>query len=121
MEIEVLKSGSFKNVISSREALAGIGRNTKEMIPLLKAKGSKLNALTRMMSCLPPGAIGFLMSNVVFSPKSMPAALVAHNHYKVGPAIQEMISEARKYGIKTPRLHAVEGLIGLRDCGSSPQ
>lgn len=111
MEIEVLKSGSFKKVISSPEALAGIGRNMKELIPILKAKGSKLDILTRVVSTLPPSVVGFLMSNIVYSPKSMPYALVEHNHFKVGYAVQEVISEARKHGIKAPRLYAVDSLI----------
>lgn len=111
MEVEVLKSGSFKKVISSPEALAGIGRNVKEMIPVLKAKGSKLDVMTRVVSALPPRVVGFLMSNVIFSPNSMAYALVAHNHFKVGYAVKEVISEARKHGIKAPRLYAVESLI----------
>jgi 2-dehydropantoate 2-reductase len=111
MEIEVLKSGSFEKVISSPEALVGIGRNMKEIIPVLKAKGSKPDVMTKVMSGLPPRVVGFLMSNVVFSPKSMAYALVAHNHYKVGYAVQEVISEARKHGINAPRLYAVESLI----------
>jgi 2-dehydropantoate 2-reductase len=111
MEVEVIKSGSFKKVVSSYESLVGIARNTKEMIPVIKAKDSKLNVLTRVMSSLPPSVIGFLMRKVIFSPKSMPYALIAHNHYRVGPAVQEIISEARKYGISVPRLYAVENLI----------
>lgn len=111
MEVEVLKSGSFERVISSTESLAGIGRNMKEIIPVLKAKGSKLDVMTRLMSNLPPRVVGFLMSNVVFPPKSMTYALVAHNHTKVGYAVQEVISEARKHGIEVPRLYDVESLI----------
>ncbi|WP_379156219.1 ketopantoate reductase family protein [Paenibacillus sp. sgz5001063] len=111
MEVEVLKSGSFEKVASSPEALAGIGHNMKEMIPVLKAKGSKLDVLTRVLSSLPPRVVGLLMSKVVFSPKSMAYALVKHNHFKVGYAVQEVISEAREHGIKTPRLCAVESLI----------
>jgi 2-dehydropantoate 2-reductase len=41
----------------------------------------------------------------------MSYALVAHNHYKVGYAVQEVTTDARKYGIKTPRLYDVESLI----------
>lgn len=111
MELEVLKSGSFAKVISSREALDGLGRDLKEMIPVLKAKGSKLDVMTKVVGGLPPRVVGFLMSNVVFSPKSMSYALVEHNHYKVGYAVQEVITDARKYGIKAPRLYAVESLI----------
>ncbi|MGB8455334.1 MAG: hypothetical protein WCD89_23750 [Anaerocolumna sp.] len=59
----------------------------------------------------PEALVGFLLSNVIFSPKSMTYALVAHNHTKVGYTVQEVISEARKHGIKTPRLYEVENLI----------
>ena len=111
MEVEVLKSGSFEKVISSPEALVGIGRNIREIIPVLKAKDSNLDVMTKVMSGLPPKVVGFLMRNVVFSPKSMTYALVAHNHTKVGYAVQEVISEARKHGIKAPRLYDVESLI----------
>jgi len=111
MEVEVLKSGSFKKVISSPEALAGFARNINEMVPVLKAKGAKLDVMTKVLSSLPPRFVGFLMSNLVYSPKSMPYALQAHNHYKVGYSVQEVLSEARKHGIKTPRLDEVESLI----------
>ena len=111
METEVLKSGSFKEVISSREALEGIGRNMKEMIPVLKARGSKLDVMTKLLSGLPPRIVGLLMSHVVFSPKCISYSLVAHNHFKVGYAVQEVITDARRYGIKTPRLSEVESLI----------
>lgn len=111
MEVEVLKNGSFKKVISSREALDGLGRNLKEIIPVLKAKGSKLDFLTIVLSSLPPNVVSFLMSHVVFSPKSMAYALMAHNHFKVGYSVQEVITAARKYGIKAPRLYEVESLI----------
>ena len=111
MEVEVLKSGSFAKVISSREALDGLGWDLKEIIPVLKAKGSKLDVMTKVLGGLPPRVVGFLMRHVVFSPKSMPYALVAHNHFKVGYAVQEVISEARKHGIKAPRFYDVESLI----------
>ncbi len=111
MEVEVLKSDSFKKVISSREALDGLGRDLKEMIPVLKAKGSKLDVMTKVLSVLPPKVFSFLMSHVVFSPKSMSYALQAHNHFKVGYAVQEVITDARKFGIKAPRLYEVESLI----------
>lgn len=104
MEAEVLKHGSFKKVISSREALNGVAQNLNEIVPVLKARGSKLDLLTIVLSSLPPKIVDFLMSHVVFSPKSMAYALMVHNHFKVGYAVQEVIRSARKYGIKTPRL-----------------
>lgn len=111
MEVEVLKSGSFEKVISSPGALVGIGRNMKEIIPVLKAIGSTPDVMTKAMSALPPGVVGFLMRHVIFSPKSMSYVLVAHNHAKVGYAVQEVLSDAKKHGIKTPRLDEAESLI----------
>ncbi|WP_430535736.1 2-dehydropantoate 2-reductase N-terminal domain-containing protein [Listeria rocourtiae] len=111
MEMEVLKSGSFKKVVSSSESLAGIGSNMRELRLVLKAKGSQLGALTRILNVLPPKVVGFFLSKLVFSPQSISYALVEHNHYQVGPAVREMVVEARKYGIEAPRLYAVEKLI----------
>jgi 2-dehydropantoate 2-reductase len=111
MEIEVLKSGSFEKAVSSRKALTGIALNTKEMIPLLEATGAKLDTLTKIVNFLPPRVFGFLMNKVVYSPKGIMHAIVAHNRYKVGPSVREMIAEARKHGITAPRLYAVESLI----------
>ena len=110
MEIEILKNGSFKEAVTSREALDGIASNMKEIIKVLKAKGSKINVMTRFLGGLPPRAVGFLMSKVM-SPKGMSYALVGHNHFKVGYAVREVIADARKYGIKAPRLYEAESLI----------
>ena len=110
MEIEVLKSGSFKNAVSSREALSGIGSNVKEIIKVLQAKGSKIDVMTWLLGSLPPRTVGFIMSRVM-KPGSMNYAAVEHNHFKVGYAVAEVIADARKYGIKAPRLYEVESLI----------
>jgi Ketopantoate reductase len=110
MEIEVLKSGSFEQVVNSRIALDGIGSNMKEIIRVLKAKGSKIGVMARVFGAIPPRIAGFIMSNVM-SPKGMSYALVKHNHFKVGYAVREVIADARKYGINAPRLYDVESLI----------
>lgn len=59
MEVEVLKSGSFKAVVSSPESLAGIGSNMKEIVRVLKAKGAKLDVLSKILNVLPPKMVGF--------------------------------------------------------------
>ena len=110
MEIEVLKTGSFKKAVTSREALAGIGSNMKDIIKVLKAKDSKIGVMTKVLGGLPPGAVGFLMSRVM-SPKGMSYALLCHNHFKVGYAVREVIADARKFGLNVPRLYEVESLI----------
>jgi len=110
MEIEVLKNGSFKSVITSRQSLAGVGRNMKEIIKVLRAKGSKIDLMTGTIGVLPAKVVGFMMGSVM-SPKGMRYAAVEHNHFKVGYAVREVIADARRYGIKAPRLYAVEKLI----------
>ncbi len=111
MEVEVLRWGSFKEVVTTQEALVDMSHCIREMIPILKAKGSQPDAQTRIISLFPPKLFGFIMRKVVFSPKGMPYAAILHNHYQVGASVKEMIAEARKHGIKAPRLYAVESLI----------
>ncbi|MDR1060018.1 MAG: ketopantoate reductase family protein, partial [Clostridiales bacterium] len=111
MEIEVLRSGSFKAAAASREALVNMSHSVREMIPILKAKGSRPDAQTKLLSLFPPKLFGFIMGNLVFSPKGMPYAVVEHNHYQVGASVKEMIAEAKKRGINAPRLFAAESLI----------
>jgi 2-dehydropantoate 2-reductase len=114
MEAEAIKSGGFGKAVSLYEACIGIAHNTREIIPVLKAKGAKIYASTGMLGYLPPSVVGFLMNRIVFSPKGMPYALMQHNHYEAGAAVREIISEAKKHGIKTPRLQAAAELIAER-------
>lgn len=110
MEIEVLKSGSFEKAVASRKSLNGIGSNMKEIIQVLKAKGSKIGVMAWIFSSIPSRGVGFLMSKVM-SPKGLSYSLVKHNHFKVGYAVREVIADARKHGINAPRLYDVERLI----------
>lgn len=110
MEVEVIKSGSFKNVASSRMALNGIGKNTKEMLPVLQASGTKPDMLISIIGSLPPKMVGLLMS-MVLSPKGAPYAAIQYNNYPVGPAVLEIIAEAQKHNIPTPRLSAAASLL----------
>lgn len=118
MEIEVLKCGSFKAVVTSQEALVNMSHSIREMIPILKAAGSQPDAQTKLLSFFPPRLFGFIMGNLVFSPKGMPYAAVEHNHYQVGASVAEMISEAGKYGIDAQRLYAAESLIERKNVNS---
>ena len=111
MEVEVLRCGSFKTAVASREALVDMSHCIREMIPVLKAKGSQPDVQTKLLSLIPPKMFAFIMSKAVFSSKGMPYAAIEHNNYKVGASVAEMIAEARKYGINAPRLYAAEGLI----------
>ena len=111
MEISVLRSGSFKTVVTSQKALADMSHSIREMIPILKAKGSKPDAQSKLLTLFPPKLFGFIMRNLIFSPKGMPYAVVEHNHYQVGASVKMMIEEARKYGINAPRLYEAERLI----------
>lgn len=111
METEVLKMGSFENVVFSREALNNFAPDLKEIIPVLEARGAKPDVMTKVLSGLPPRFVGFFMYHIVFSPNSMTRTLVAHNQFKAGYSVQEVIKDARKYNIPVPRLDKVESLI----------
>ncbi|MBR3645304.1 MAG: hypothetical protein IKN54_02710 [Lachnospiraceae bacterium] len=47
MEAQVVKYGSFKNVVLSTDALAGMLMNIKEMVPYIKAKNIKVDTAVK--------------------------------------------------------------------------
>jgi len=109
MEIEVLKYGSFEAVASSRQALNGVGSNVRDLVQVLRAKGSRIAPLTKILGTLPPSLVGLLLSSVM-SPRGVHYALMKHNHFKVGFAVRELIAEARRFNLVTNRLFEVEAL-----------
>ncbi|MCR5755958.1 MAG: ketopantoate reductase family protein [Acetatifactor sp.] len=104
MEAEVLKRGSFENVVTSTEALADMLRNLKEMVPYLKAKGVKTDAATNVLALLPAGLLGFLLKHMMYVPGSAAYEAIAHNHFKAGFAVREVAQDAETVGITLKRL-----------------
>lgn len=113
MEVEVVKYGSFEKVISSSEALAGLGLSMRELVPIIRAKGSKVDLLSKVFSTLPPQSVGFLMKRLIYTQKSTFYTVTQHIQTKVGYAVKEVLEDAKAYGIKTPRLSAADQLSDL--------
>ncbi|MCR5793071.1 MAG: ketopantoate reductase family protein [Lachnospiraceae bacterium] len=106
MEAEVLKHGSFENVVLSSGALADMIRNIKEMIPYLKAKKVPMDMAMKMFGIIPPRLFGHLLQKTMYAKGSMAYEAIAHNHFKAGYAVKEIVSDARKLGVLLPRLEA---------------
>ena len=104
MEAEVLKSGSFKAVASSKKLLGQMVLNIREMTPYVKAKGFHPDALIKAMNILPAGFVGSLMKNLVYKESGSAYKALAFNHYKVGYSVMQIINDAHLLGIETPRL-----------------
>lgn len=104
IEIEVMKSGSFHNLMRDTKALEAIGKNLKEIVPVIKAKQAKIDLISYVFAYLPSKLLGLLLSKLVFAPKSLPRLLMESNNSTFGYGRKEVFVDAQKYHIKTPRL-----------------
>ncbi|WP_315114434.1 2-dehydropantoate 2-reductase N-terminal domain-containing protein [Clostridium intestinale] len=106
MEVELVKCGSFSNMMESPQSLSNIGLNLREIVPVLKAKGAKIDLITNLFAYLPHKFLGFLLGKVVFAPKSLSRKFMVYNNSKPGYALQEVFNTAKKFNVSTPRLKA---------------
>ena len=106
MEAEVLKHGSFENVAKNSDALADMIRNIREMVPYLKALNVHLDMMTRILSVLPPTAVGKLLRKTLYAPGTMAYEALAHNHYKAGYSVKEIVKEATSSGMRLQRMES---------------
>ncbi|MFM9329914.1 ketopantoate reductase family protein [Paenibacillus mesotrionivorans] len=104
METEVLKRGSFPAIMNHKDSFSNVGLNIREMIPVLKARGAKPDAITLLLTKLPPALLGVLFNRVVFAKGSLPRLFMEYNNSKAGFAVLEVVREAKKTGIPLPRL-----------------
>lgn len=104
METEVLKRGSFPALMNHRESFANVGLNMREIIPVLKARGAKPDAISLLLTKIPPALLGALFNKVIFAKGSLPRLFMEYNNSKAGFAVLEVVREARKAGIPLPRL-----------------
>ena len=98
METEVLKRGSFEAVITSKDGLASMMRNVKDMIPYLKAKDITPDLPVRAMSILPADIIASLMMRTMYKPGTPAYNAVAYNKYAVGHSVRQICEDAHKLG-----------------------
>lgn len=104
METEVLKRGSFPAIMNHKDSFSNVGLNMREMIPVLKARGAKPDAITLLLTKLPPALLGVLFNRVVFAKDSLPRLFMEYNNSKAGFAVYEVVREAKQAGISLPRL-----------------
>ncbi|UIO41505.1 ketopantoate reductase family protein, partial [Brevibacillus brevis] len=72
--------------------------------PVLKARGAKLDAISLLLTKIPPGLLGTLFNKVIFAKGSLPRLFVEYNNSKAGFAVLEVVREAKKASIPLPRL-----------------
>jgi 2-dehydropantoate 2-reductase len=104
MEAEVLKRGSFPAIMNHSDSFANVGKNMREMIPVLKARGAKMDAISLLLTKIPPALLGTLFNKVIFAKGSLPRLFIEYNNSKAGFAVLEVVREAKKLGIPLPRL-----------------
>ncbi|EGG35854.1 ketopantoate reductase family protein [Paenibacillus sp. HGF5] len=104
MEAEVLKRGSFPALMNHSDSFANVGKHMREMMPILKARGAKMDAITLLLTKIPPALLGPLFNKVIFAKGSLPRLFVEYNNSKAGFAVLEVVREAKKLGIPLPRL-----------------
>ncbi|GAA0136939.1 2-dehydropantoate 2-reductase N-terminal domain-containing protein [Paenibacillus sp. YSY-4.3] len=104
MEAEVLKRGSFPALMNHSDSFANVGKNMREMIPVLKARGAKIDAISLLLTKIPPALLGTLFNKVIFAKDSLPRLFIEYNNSKAGFAVLEVVREAKKLGIPLPRL-----------------
>lgn len=106
METEVLRLGSFAALMNDSDSFANVGRNMREIIPVLKARGAKMDMITLLLTKTPPALLGMLFNKVIFTKGSLARLFMEYNNSKAGFAILEVVREAKKLGIPLPRLTA---------------
>ncbi|MBM7567892.1 ketopantoate reductase family protein [Paenibacillus sacheonensis] len=103
MEAEVLKRGSFSALMNHNDSFSNVGLNMRELIPVLKARGAKLDAISLLLTKIPPGLLGTLFNKVIFAKGSLPRLFVEYNNSKAGFAVLEVVREAKKVSIPLTR------------------
>ncbi|MEK0314896.1 hypothetical protein [Cohnella sp. 56] len=75
MEAEVLKRGSSPALMNHKDSFSSVGLSMREMIPVLKARGAKLDAISLLLTKIPPGLLGILFNKVIFAKRQLGTTL----------------------------------------------
>lgn len=106
METEVLRRGSFPAIMNHSDSFANVGKHMREILPVLKARGAKMDMITLLLTKTPPALLGMLFNKLVFAKGSLARLFMEYNNSKAGFAIHEVVREAERLGIALPRLAA---------------
>ncbi|MEK5034313.1 2-dehydropantoate 2-reductase N-terminal domain-containing protein [Paenibacillus sp. FSL R7-0302] len=117
METEVLRLGSFAALMNDSQSFANVGRNMREIIPVVKARGAKMDMITLLLTKTPPALLGTLFNKVIFAKGSLARLFMEYNNSKAGFAIHEVVREAKRLGIAMPRLAAALENSGQHKAG----
>lgn len=115
--IEVLKVGGMKPFADSPEAFRGLVLNVRELLPLLKARGCRLSPLATLPFALPAGLVAWLMTRAL-GPGSVAREVVVRGAEspttsgEMAVYVRDTLAEARRLGVRVPRLEEVEPLVG---------
>jgi len=115
--IEVLKVGGMKAFADSPEAFRGLVLNARELLPLLKARGCRLSPLATVPFALPTRLVAWLMTKAL-GPGSLAREIVVRGAEspttsgEMGIYVRDTLAEARRLGVRLPRLESVEPLVG---------
>lgn len=104
IETEVLKLGSFPALMNHSDSFANVGKNMREISPVLKARGAKIDKISLLLTKIPPALLGTLFNKIIFAKGSLPRLFIEYNNSKAGFAVVEVVREAKKLGIPLPRL-----------------
>lgn len=111
MEAAMIKVGGFKEMFDSPESLANIGVNIREIITLLKARGSKIDISTRIFAHTPLILLGSVLKNIVFKEGSLVNKMMKDNNSKIGYSYRDVFIEAKRLGVSMPNFESNEHLF----------
>jgi 2-dehydropantoate 2-reductase len=107
------KVGSLNNLFDSTSALKDFALNLRELIPLMRAKGSKVSAITNIAVNLPAGLVAFAMKLALAKgnlPREIMRSASGSENLKAESNVifvRDTLAEARRLGISIPRLEAL--------------
>lgn len=115
--IEVLKVGGMKAFAESPAAFRGLVLNVRELLPVLRARGARLSPLATLPFSLPAGLLAWMMAKAL-GPGSLAREIVVRGSESPTTAgemaiyARDTLAEARRLGVRVPRLEEVEPLLG---------
>ncbi len=114
MAAVAMKAGGYRKAFESRNSLKEILQLMRELIPLIKARGGKLDILTALMTKLPIGFAATLLQKSS-APGSIAGEVMSrmegtgHTSLELSYCyLQDILDDRKKYNIQLPRLMAME-------------
>lgn len=111
------KAGSLNNLFDSASALKEFALILRELIPLMRAKGSKVSTITNIAVNLPAGLVAFAMKLALAKgnlPREIMRSASGSENLKSESNmifVRDTLAEARKLGISIPRLESLKSPI----------